>query len=207
MDLDELRLEWQQQFKRAAGNAKVNFEMLKQIKVSDSKKELYKPILFEIFSAVVFFLFAAYLILVSIRFADNPKFSVPGFAGAALTIVYLVFSVIKIRRFVGIDFFYSPVFQLQKEVVRLEMAIVAFRKIELLMIIPLVVMSLPILFLAIYRTDIYVNVSLFASLVVIVIILGFPLAIWINRVLYDKKLRNAKKFLQDVTRFESDLES
>lgn len=206
MDLDELRLEWQQQFKSTASNVKVNFELLKQLKVGESKRELQKPIAFEIFSAIVFFLFAGYLILVSLRLFDSLKFSVLGFAGALLTIVYLVFSVIKIRRFVAIDFFYTPVVQLQKEVGSLEVLILAFRKIELLMILPFAATSLPVLWMAIHGIDIYENIGWFIIPMLIVIGFGLPLATWINRVLYDKKLQNAKRFLEDVRQFESDLD-
>jgi hypothetical protein len=204
MNIDDLRLEWQQQFKSAAGNAKINFELLKQLKVSDSRKELQKPLSFEIFSAIVFFLFAGYLILVSLRLFGNPKFSVLGFAGALLTIVYLVFSVIKIRRFVAIDFFYTPVVQLQKEVSRLEVLILAFRRIELLMILPFAATSLPVLLMAVHGIDIYANIGWFIVPMLIIVGLGFPLATWINRVLYDKKLQNAKRFLEDINQFESD---
>jgi hypothetical protein len=94
-----------------------------------------------------------YLIGVSVRLAANLKFSVLGFAGAALTIVYLVFSIIKIRRFVAIDFFYTPVVQLQKEVVKLEVLILAFRKIEMPLMAPFAATLIPILMTAFYGID------------------------------------------------------
>jgi hypothetical protein len=161
MDLDELRLEWQQQFKRAADNTKVNLEMLRQVKISDSRRELQKPLSFEIFSAVVFFLFATYLILVSLRLPGNLKFSVPGFGGAALTIVYLVFSVIKISMFMKIDFFYTPVVRLQSEIVKLEMLMLRFRKIELLLLLPLAMTAWPVLMFTFHGIDLYVNTAWF----------------------------------------------
>ena len=38
----------------------------------------------------------------------------------------------------------------------------------------------------------------------IVLILGvsFPITLWVNKYLYDKKFQNAKRFLEDIERFE-----
>lgn len=131
-------------------------------------------------------------------------FSVPGFVASAIALVYLIFSILKIRKSQKIEYYGTPVVRLQEAITQLQMRILLLRKFELILLVPFIVTALPILFIAIHGIDLYAHVGWFIFEIVIAIGVGVPLTIWLNRHLYDKKIEAAKRMLSDLQHFKSE---
>jgi hypothetical protein len=204
MELDELKATWAQYDKKLSQNLKFNEELLKKMNLEKSRKELQKPLMYEIAGVLIGFVFFVYTTAVSIRFVDEPKYAVPGFVAAVVCLAYTVFSVIKANKFLSIDYYNSSVLKLQKDIARLNKLVLRLRKYELLMFPLFVLPLLPVLIKAINNVDIYANTTLLIFEIVFTMGIGYPLCFWINKQLYDKKFRNTVQFLKEIEAFEAE---
>lgn len=124
--------------------------------------------------------------------------------GSVIGLFYLISALIKANKFVQLDYYNTDVIGLQKEIAELSSLILRFRKIELGLLPFLVIAILPIAFKSIHNIDIFSNIKLFIIEIAFILGISFPVGIWTNRNIYDKKIRNAKQFLRDIERFEGD---
>ena len=169
MELDELKAAWQQHHKALAENTRINIELYKAVKINQAKSELRKPIVYEMVSVAVLFAFALYVFGSSLRIHDQLRFSVPGFAASVIALIYLIFSILKIRRSQKIEYYGTPVVQLQEAITHLHMRILRLRKFELILLVPFIVTALPILFIAVHGIDLYVHAGWFIFEIVVTI--------------------------------------
>jgi len=132
------------------------------------------------------------------------KFSIPGFTGVLLVIMYLTFAILKVNRFVKIEYYKSSIITLQKDLNMLKTLILRLRKIELYLLPLLIISILPIAFKAIHNIDIYNNVKLFLLEVVFILGISYPVGFWINKHLYDNKIKDVKSFLEEIDNFEKE---
>ncbi|MEA4840954.1 MAG: hypothetical protein VB110_08130 [Bacteroidales bacterium] len=204
MELDDLKSAWAQYDKKLAVNLKFNQELLRKMNLNIFKKELQKPLIYELSGVAVMFIFMIYVVASSIRFIDEPKYCIPGFISALLGLVFLVYAIIKANKFLSIDYYGSSVLKLQKEIATLNRQVLRLRKYELVLFPFLVLPLLPILFKTIHNIDIYQNIKLLSIEVILILGIGFPLTLWINKHLYDKKFKNAERLLQEIEKFESE---
>jgi hypothetical protein len=207
MELNELKAVWADHNKKLAENLQVNTEILKQNLLSRSSYLIRQPLLFEVFSAIVFFVMIAFLVASAIKFQGELRFAVPGMIAAALCAVYLVASAIKVKRFYNIDYYKAPVIKLQQQLLELKILVFRLRRIEMLLFIPFILCALPMLFKAIYGIDLFQNRSLFAIEVGLILGIGLPLTLWFNKHFYDKKLDDAKEVLARFQKYEHDNDS
>lgn len=204
MELDDLKAAWRQHHEDLAENTRINIELYKTVKINEARNELRTPIAFEMFSVAVLFVFAIYLFGSSINVLDQLRFSIPGFTASAITILYLIFSILKIKKSQEIAYYGTPVVQLQEAITQLKLRILQLRKFEVILLVPLVLTALPILFIAMHGIDLYVHTGWFIFEIVVAIGVGVPLTIWVNRNLYDKKLKAARRALSDLQNFKSE---
>lgn len=205
MELDDLKSAWAQYDKKLAVNLKFNQELLRKMNLNIFKKELQKPLIYELSGVAVMFIFMIYVVASSIRFIHEPKYCIPGFISALLGLVFLVYAIIKANKFLSIDYYGSSVLKLQKEIATLNKQVLRLRKYELVLFPFLVLPLLPILFKTIHNIDIYQNIKLLSIEVILILGIGFPLTLWINKHLYDKKFKNAERLLQEIEKFESEI--
>ncbi len=204
MELEELKQAWSQYDKNLKENLKTNQELLRNMNLDKSKRELQKPLKFEIMSVVILFLTVVVFFVFSARHISEIKFSIPGFIGVSIATVYLVFAIVKVNKFVNIDYYKSSIITLQKDLTKLKTIILRLRRIELLLLPFLIITILPIAFKAIHNIDIYNNIKLFAIEIVLILGVSYPVGIWINRNLYDKKIKDVKLFLDEIEKFEKE---
>lgn len=204
METEEIKNMWKKYDKKLDANLKFNVLLLKKMNLDKSKQEMQKPMLYEITNVVIMFLVSAYFISSSIQVLNELQYSIPGFIATILSMIYLTLSAIKINDFLKIDYFSSPIIQLQKELVKIKTRILLFRKIEFTLLPILVISILPILFKSVRNMDVYANLKLLSIVIFIVLGISIPVTIWINRNLYDKKIRNAERFLSEIDSFETE---
>ncbi len=204
MELDELKSAWTQYDKKLTENLKLNEELIRKMNLNHSKKEMQKPLFSELLNLTTMFICVVYFTASSIRFINEPKFCIPGFIIVALCLVIVVFSVIKTNRILNIDYYGTSLIELQKDISNLKKLILILRKYEFYSILIFLIVIFPISFKSILNIDIYQNIKLYAIEVIMASCISFPLTIWINKYLYDKKIENVEKLLDDLNRFEKE---
>ena len=204
MELDELKSAWAQYDKKLTENLKLNEELIRKMNLNNSKKELQKPLISELVGIIILPLFILYVGVSSIRYIDEPKYCIPGFISLAIGLVYMTFGIYRANRFLNIDYYSSSALKMQMDIAKLKKLVLHLRKYELLLIPIFVISILPILYKAIHNIDIYQHIKFYAIVVIACSSIGFPLTIWINKYLYDKKFENVEKLLDDLNRFEKE---
>jgi len=205
MELDDLKSAWAQYDKKLAVNLKFNEELLRKMNLNTSKKEMQKPLLYELFNIASIFLGFVYVTASSIQFINEPKYCIPGFISALIGLAFIVFAIKKANKLLSIDYYGSSVVKLQKDIATLNRLVLKLRKYELVLFPLLILPLLPILFKAIHNIDIYQNLKLFSIEIILILGIGFPLTLWTNKHLYDKKFKNTERLLQEIEKFESEI--
>jgi magnesium-transporting ATPase (P-type) len=203
-DVNDLKDAWTQYDKKLSEQLKFNEELLRKLNMSHSKREMQSPLLYEITGIAVAFLMIVFVMAYSVRYMDEPKYSIPGFIAAAVGLVYFIFAVIRAGRFLSIDYYGSPVLKVQKDLILLNKLVLRLRKYELILLPALVLPLLPLLFKVIHNIDIYQNLPLLLIEVVLILGIGYPLTFWINKQIYDKKFKNAERLLSELQQFEKE---
>jgi hypothetical protein len=65
------------------------------------------------------------------------------------------------------------------------------------------VLLVPVLFMAVHHRNVYTDLKLLVFVIAVPIGVGFPLTVWINRRLYDTKMHNVEKLLEEIREFEA----
>jgi len=204
MELDELKAIWLQHDKKLSENLKLNEELLRRTNLNSSKREFQKPLNWEIANIIAAVLIVVYLTVQSINLFNEFKFSIPGILSVLLVLVYLFFSILKVNRFLKIDYFQSSVVKLQKDIAELNQLILRIRKYEFGMALVLVPLLFPIIFKAYNKIDIYNHVWLFIIAIVFAVANGVIGMILINKYYVDKKMKNVNRLLEEIVRFEKE---
>jgi hypothetical protein len=201
MELDELKGAWAQYDKKLSKNLELNVELLKKINVNRSKLELQKPLMAEVTGVVSMFIMTLLFVGLSFRFIDEPKYSIPAFISIGIALIYFVFALIKMNKFLNIGYYGTSVTDLQKDIAEANRLVLKFRKYELLFS-PTVLISLPPIWKALYHVDLYQNIQSLVITALVAFGVGFPITLWINKYLYDKKFQNAEKLLQEIEEYK-----
>lgn len=207
MELEELKKSWSEYDKKLNDNLKLNETLLRRMNLDKSKREIHKPYVYEITSFVVLFLTIAVVSGLSIQLLGNTKFCITGFTAVVVCLLYLIFSIMKINKFSKIDYYNSTVIKLQKDISLLKSLILRLRKVELILLPILIITILPILFKVIHGINIFENLVPFIIKIGIFLGICYPVSFWINRNLYDKKIKDVEIFLSDIENYEKEEES
>jgi hypothetical protein len=203
MELDDLKSAWAQYDKKLTNHLRLNEELLRKWNLESAKRELQKPLQYELTGVVGQFVLIFTTVTFSVKVIDEPKYCVPGFIAAVFEIVGLVFAILKTNKFMNIDHYGTPILKLQKEIASVNKLVLLLRKYELILI-PLVVLpSLPLIFKVLKHVDIYSHIELFSVAALLILGIGIPLTLWINKHLYDKKFQASAKFLKEIEDYES----
>jgi hypothetical protein len=204
MELDELKQIWSQHEKKLNENLKFNEELLRKMNLNKAKQELQKPFILELINVCIMFLTIFFATAFSIRLIEEIQFSLSGFVGVLLGILYLIFSIMKVNRFVKIDYYNSSIVKLQKDLSLLKTFILRLRKVELIILPFLVLTILPIAFKTIHNINIFGKPLLFIFEVCFILGISYLVGLWTNKNYYDKKIKEAEMFLKEIEDFEKE---
>jgi len=204
MELEELKSAWAQYDKKLSQNLKLNEELLRKMDLEKSKKEMNAPLNYEIISITIGVIFLLFILSATIRYSYELKFLLPGIITCIIVGIWVYNSFSKIRLLLDIDYYDSPIVELQKSIQTFNRKYQRSKKFELYSIPVFAISAIPILGIALRNFDIYEHPIRFIVAIVILLILGIPGQIWIYKNLYDKKIRNTIKFLDELSRFEKE---
>jgi hypothetical protein len=131
------------------------------------------------------------------RYIDEPKYAIPGFISIGVALIYFVFALIKLHKFMNIGYYGASITEFQKDTAEAHRLVLKFRKYELLLS-PTILISLPLIWKALHHIDLYQDIQSFLITALVCFGVGFPATLWINKYLYDKKFRNVEKLLKEI---------
>ena len=204
MELEELKSAWAQYDKKLTQNLKLNEELLRKMNLEKSKKEMNAPLFYEIISVVGGAIFLLFIASSAIRYSYELKFLLPGIITCIIIAIWVYNSVSKIRLLSNIDYYYSPIVELQKSINTFQLKYQKSKKFELYSIPAFAIAAFPILGIAMRNFDIYEHPIRFIVGIVLALLLGYPGQIWIYKNLYEKKIKNTTKFLDELSKFEQE---
>lgn len=202
MELDELKKSWKDYDKKLTDNLKLNEKLMKQLNLDKSKREMSKPLIYEIINVAVAFLVAVYMLGFALRHSGEGIFIAMSVMALAIDLVYLALGLVKLNRFYKIDYYNSSVVELQKSINNLKKMILQYRKIEMGLVPVFMLGIFPVVFKDFRDIDLFQNFKLYIIEMGAGMTIAFVLIIWINRQLYDKKLKNTEQFLHEIEEFE-----
>lgn len=204
MELDDFKAIWAQYDVKLTENLKLNEELLKKINLDKSKQEMQIPLNYEIASVLINVLFLLFFGISTFTFASELKFLIPGLVAILLSVWWLLTSIRKVNILTKIDYFNSPVIELQKSINTVKQKAILFRRIEYFLLPIYAVAFAPVFVKALYNIDIYYESDLYIIGIITSLILYYPLAIWYYKIIYDKKLKATSDFLNELNRFEKE---
>lgn len=206
MELEELKTAWAEYDKKLAENLKINEELLKRMNLDKSKSELSKLMPWEISGIVVAFLafFSMAFCAVYMMAVGETLFAVLALAVVIISLIFLLLGYVRIKAFLKIDYYHTPVVQLQHQIASLKLLILKFRKTEFILTILFVLFLFPTLFKWIHDINLFhINYFVWDPIIRLVFIFAciIPLAIWTDKYIYDKRIANAQYHLDEIERF------
>lgn len=204
MELDELKQSWKDYDKKLIDNLRLNEKLMKQLNLDKSKREMSKPLIYEITNIAVAFMLAVYLLGFALRHSEESIFVASSMLALVVDLVLLVLGVIKLNSFLKVDYYNSTVLDLQKAVYNLKKMILRYRKIEM-GTAPILMLGLfPVVFKDFRGANLFQNLGLYIIEMTAGLAIAFTLIIWINRQLYDKKVKNTEQFLKEIEEYEKE---
>lgn len=203
MELEELKKTWAQYDKKLSENLKLNEELLRSINFEKYSHALKKPYYLELFNiGIQSFLFIIVIIL-STRIIGEFQFSIPGFAGALLCMLSMIFSAITVKRIEKLFVCDSSIIEHQKELLQLKAFVLRLRRFTYIIAPLFGLLIIPVFFKTVNNLSIYDRPELLL-VICFAIVLGLILGTWLNIGVYDKGIRDAEIFLKEIAKFETD---
>ncbi len=204
MELDDFKGVWAQFDKKLSENTELNMELLIHNKLNSSKSELQKLYNLAIREIIIGIIVIVYLIINSFHYLEEPEFYIPGFISVSIFMVYLLFSIITVKRFLSIDYIGSPVVKLRKDILKLNMWIKRTRKYEYFLLPILLFSFIPIAYKSILDLNIYNDIKGFTLEALILLVFALGGTVLMNHYFIDRKINNANRILEELDKFEQE---
>jgi hypothetical protein len=202
MELDDIKKAWTSYDEKLNKNLKLNEEFLRELNLDKSKREMNAPFYYESTSLII----AGLLIIVisgyTYRYASEIVYLISGLLSILFCLIEFVFSFQKLKILTRIDYYNMSVIDLQKNVLTFKNKYLQYKKIELTYTPLFVVSLIPILGKGLRGFDFFSYYTMYIFITIIVLIISYPILIWIYKNLYDKKLKNTLQFLKELEVFE-----
>ncbi|OJJ18011.1 hypothetical protein BKI52_29615 [marine bacterium AO1-C] len=201
MDLDDMKTNWKNYDTMLGKHLVLDQQALRKRNLDKSEGALLKPFAHEIANILVVLTTVIFVLLASFKHLNELRFSVPGLIGALLGSIYVYIALTKALKISKLDF-KLPIIEIQKKVSRFTILILKFRKLEIALLPFFIVSILPITFWVVQNRDLYVHWGFFVLMVTFIV--GFSLVgiRWVNKHLYDQKIKKIQLFLTEIRQFE-----
>jgi hypothetical protein len=204
MESEELKNLWTLYDKKLTENLKFNEEILRKMNMDNSKKEMNSIFKYEIVSVITYFIAFFLLFTATFRNAGELKYLLPGIISTGISLILLILSIRKTKHLSDIEYYNSPIVDLQKSVSKAKQKYRNYKKFEFYIFPLYAITFMPPFAKLVRNVDFYAIPYQFLIAVGGAIGLGYPLIIWIYKHWYEKKLTNVDKFLEELNRFENE---
>lgn len=206
MDINEFKSAWLQHDRKLTENLSINETLLKKVNMDRSRKELNKPLIYEIVSFFFFIILIPVFIFLAVLYRSESNMLICGILATVALVLGLVLCVKKIRLFYRIDYFDQPVIQLQERLALLKSGILSARKIEVFFLLPTLFITALVLMLRYLRgIDLFEDISFFLPLILPGLLVTIVGTVFINKYLYDKKIKNVEHLLMELKAYQQEV--
>jgi hypothetical protein len=203
MELDELKTAWAAFDKNVTQSLKLNEKLVRKISLENSKRKLNKPVhVFMVKIAVITFSLI-FVLNATLKMSDSLPLMLIGSLTMLICLIYVILNVLKIDRYVRIDYMNSSIVDLQLKLTSLKVWIIKVRKLELILLVPFMV-SLPVIMFKAVGINVLDHIQLYVIELSLGIGLVIPLYFWVNKHLYVRQLEEAQHYLDDLVLYKSD---
>ncbi len=204
MELDEIKNKWAEYDKKLSYNIRLNETLLRKRNLKGSKGEMLKLLVYEIFNTVTSIIIVIALLWYSVYYMSLMQYCIPGFIGAIITSIYIAFSVIRLNILLSIDYYGSPVMEVQKSILKLKKYSLNIRKYEILLMPLLMFSILPIYAKFRHNFNVYDSIEIFLPITIVALIIAYFISMLIYKHLYDKKFIKVEAYLKELEEFENE---
>jgi len=204
MELDDLKGAWAQYDKKLSENLKFNEELFKRLNLDNSRKEMSTPLNYEIGSVVISVVALIVVTSWSIQFGADLIYLASGVLSILSFLTMLGFALVKVRLLSNIDYYNSPVVEVQKSLYRFRDQYFKLKKFEFVLFPFYMFFIMPICAKGLRNFNLLAHPARFMIAFALAIGIGFPAAWWIYKHMYEKKIKNTTEFLSELTKFEED---
>ena len=204
MELDDFKGAWAQYDKKLSENLKFNEELFKKLNLDKSRREMSAPLNYEIGSVVISGVFLILVTSWTIQFGKDLIYLISGVLSILSFITMLGFALAKVRLLSNIDYYNSPVIELQKALYRFKDKYLRLKRFEIILFPFYIIFLMPICSKGLRNFDLMSHPTRFIIAVVLAIGIGLPVALWIYKQMYEKKIKNTTEFLNELNRFEEE---
>ncbi|MBP7102469.1 MAG: hypothetical protein KBA86_04395 [Bacteroidales bacterium] len=202
MELDDIKNTWASYDEKLNKSLKLNEELLRKLNLDKSKREMKGPFYYETISLIMTGLLIIVISGYTYRYGSEIIYLVSGLLSILICLTEFVFSFQKLKILTRIDYYNMSVIDLQKNVLTFKNKYLQYKKIELTYTPLFAVSLIPIFGKGFRGFDFFSNYTLYIFTTIIVLIISYPILIWIYKNLYDKKLKNTLRFLKELEVFE-----
>lgn len=203
MELDDIKNTWASYDEKLNKSLKLNEELLRKLNLDKSKREMKAPFYYESTSLIIAGLVIIVISGYTYRYGSEIGYLVSGLLSILICLIEFVFSFQKLKILTRIDYYNMSVIDLQKNVLTFKNKYLQYKKIELTYTPLFVVSLIPIVGKGLHGFDFFSNYTLYIFITIIVLIISYPILIWIYKNIYDKKLKNTMQFLKELEVFEN----
>ena len=203
MELDDLKRSWEEYDKKLAENLKVNEELLRRSTLDRSRRALNTPLVYE--SMGLFFGFILFLFFMrwTLLYGREWQYLICGGISLSYILFHFVCGIKKVGMLLRLNYYDTPVLDLQMQLSMFNTFYSKVRKIDLCTMAFALLAMVPIGVRAIHGYDILQShPRLFVMTGLIMLVLAYPMMIWIYRNWYDKKIKAARQFFSELQEFE-----
>lgn len=205
MDINEFKSAWLQHDRKLSENLSINETLLKKVNLDRSRKELNKPLLYELSSFFLFIILIPVFICLTALYQSESSMLLSGILAIAALALGLILCLRKIRYFYRIDYYNQAVIRLQEQLALLKSNILSARKIEVFLLLPVLFITTLVLVLRHIRgIDLFEDFNFFLSVVLPGLLVAFGGTIFINKYLYDKKISNVEALLKELKNYQQE---
>jgi hypothetical protein len=204
MELDDLKRSWEQYDKKLSANLKFNEALFKKLNLDKSRREMSAPLNFELVNAVMAGVLTLLASSWTIQFGHERIYLVSGVFSILSLITMLGFALVKIKLLSRIDYYNAPVIELQKSLLRFEDKYFRLKRIEIILFPFYVVILLPLFAKGLRNFDFLADPTRFVIAIALAVGIGLPIALWIYKNLYERKIKNTTQFLAELNHFEEE---
>lgn len=206
MDINEFKSAWLQHDRKLSENLSINEALLKKVNLDRSRKELNKPLLYELSSFFLFIILIPVFIFLSVLYRSESNMLISGILALATLVLGLVLCIKKIRLFYRIDYYNQPIIQVQERLAHLKSGILSARKIEVLFLLPVLFLTALALTLRYLKgINLYEDISFFLPLVLPGLLVAWGSTLFLNKYLYDKKISNVEALLKELKSYQQEV--
>lgn len=206
MDINEFKSAWLQHDRKLSENLSINETLLQKVNLDRSRKELNKPLLYEIVSFFFFILLIPIFIFLAVLYRSELQMLISALLALGTLVLGLVLCIKKIRLFYRIDYYSLPVLQLQERLALLKSGILSARKIEVLFLLPILFITALALMLRYIRgINLFEDISFFLPIVLPGLLVAWGATLFLNKYLYDKKISNVEALLKELRSYRKEV--